>query len=790
MKTCFVKFAVAAIAVAWACCHPNPLWAQITDPSFYAPQLHRPADVGLMKPAAKGKLYVAGSINTYGTTQVKRLVRLTPNGLLDSSFKPEIPDGKIVAFDVLPSGNVVVGILIDHNVFTKGVLYILAVDGRKLKVVENIWGYGINAIKALPDNRFLVAGDDNLVLFTKNFNIDSSFGPFYCDGPIGDIHIQGNQFVVQGAFYNLGKSTGPLTEKFYVARINMDGSVDPTFNDYGEDGGVNILTAQPDGKLIVSNLSGHPGKTVRLNVDQSIDNTFNITSIGSARFAHYSNGSITLNEGSKIVRVDESGTLDPSFTTINVNGTNSRLAVNADASVIVSNQYDLALYGMLKFNANGLPGDPYKAQLLRKGVINSMTMSGNSIIIGGDFVRVNDKITYHVAKLHSIGKVDPTFVVTENIGPVLQVGNHGNGNMLVTTGSKLIQLNRYGKRNAAFSFTAFGQLNDFKKFIIQDDRKVLVGAASNGMIYRLNADGTRDESFDIGTGPINNVDSYYTRDYNFDLDRNTGKIVYFGSFHSFSGTDKSAFVKLNPNGAVDLEFNQGVSKAFLPRLVRVLPGGDAIYDGGQLTFEGVTASARIMKVNAAGDMQAQFAAGLESHVEYGYTIMHPFRNLVLLGENRYYSDYLHQVIDLDGNESAELILPSNVKIVSLKDYFSRDDDNLFLYGNIIKDGVDQTIVKLKFEEPAIVVAAGQAESSDEIHSAISFYPNPVQESINVISADANASVKIYDLKGELKVNVYLKSNEDQINVANLPSGRYVIYIQANGKTLRQHLAKD
>src|SRR4051812_15036453 len=84
------------------------------------------------------------------------------------------------------------------------------------------------------------------------------------------------KIIVVGSFSYIGN-----VEKAGIARLNVDGTLDPTFDPgTGANGAINLVAAQSDGKvLIVGSFTSVNGTTrngvARLNSDGKLDSTFN-----------------------------------------------------------------------------------------------------------------------------------------------------------------------------------------------------------------------------------------------------------------------------------------------------------------------------------------------------------------------------------------------------------------------------------------------------------------------------------------------------------------------------------
>jgi uncharacterized delta-60 repeat protein len=66
-------------------------------------------------------------------------------------------------------------------------------------------------------------------------------------------------------------------------------------------------------------------------------------------------------------------------------------------------------------------------------------------------------------------------------------------------------------------------------------------------MVRLNTDGTRDTSFNIGTGANGSV--------NCTILQTDGKIIVAGSFTSYNGNGARRIMRLNTDGTIDTSFN-------------------------------------------------------------------------------------------------------------------------------------------------------------------------------------------------------------------------------------------
>ena len=154
--------------------------------------------------------------------------------------------------------------------------------------------------------------------------VDSTFTPTLImtagvtaavEQPDGKIIIGGSQFFVTAG-----------VSPFALARLNVDGSLDATFNigvGLNTGGSIAQLVLQPDGRVTVSgtfqtiNNVARPN-LARLNSDGSVDTTFipaaSASSNPNPKLSLQADGKILLLSSTRLLRLNLDGGLDPSFT--------------------------------------------------------------------------------------------------------------------------------------------------------------------------------------------------------------------------------------------------------------------------------------------------------------------------------------------------------------------------------------------------------------------------------------------------------------------------------------------
>jgi len=323
-----------------------------------------------------------------------------------------------------------------------------------------------------------------------------------------------------------------------IVRVNSNANIDYTFNiGTGFDSDVNEIEIQDDGKILVGgNFTSYNGNSVnriiRLNPDGSVDNTFN------------------------------SGT--------GFNGVVWVMKIQSDGKILVGGlftQYDGNYYsGLIRLNSNGTVDNTFNVGTgFDNAVFDIIIQNDVKKYIFGSFNSYNGNTHNHIVRLNDDGSVDNTFTTGTGFNGTTYSGLIDSNDKLLVSGAyyeysgqtarQIIRLNLDGtidnSFNSGIGFTRTSGLT-FTSVILQDsDKYFVVGdfdtynlTSANGLI-RLNSDGSRDNSFNIGTGLL-----FSGTSYNLGLILSNSIHVVVGQFTQYNGYEANDIVYLNPFGTL------------------------------------------------------------------------------------------------------------------------------------------------------------------------------------------------------------------------------------------------
>jgi uncharacterized delta-60 repeat protein len=253
------------------------------------------------------------------------------------------------------------------------------------------------------------------------------------------------------------------------------------------------------------------------------------------------------------------------------------------------------------------------------GFNNSVTslcvQSDGKIIAGGTYTAYNGLVKSRMIRLNADFSNDGTFISTGANSTVNAIAQQADGKIIVggqfsnyngSTRGRINRVNVDGTSDVAFT-PGTGANSTINTIVIQPDGKILIGGAFtsyNGTainrVARLNANGTIDATFTVGTGAANIV-------YSLALQPD-GKIIVGGAFTTFNGVTINRIVRLNADGTADTGFTPGTGASNNVYSIIVQPDNNIIIAGAFTTYNG-TSRARIARLNADGTLESTFNPG-------------------------------------------------------------------------------------------------------------------------------------------------------------------------------------
>ena len=380
-----------------------------------------------------------------------------------------------------------------------------------------------------------ILDDDGPASFDPTFAIP----PGTFDGTVNDVAVQPDGGIVVGGWFQ--QVAGQIRRG--IARLNADGSLDPTFDPgsglaySGSAGWLNLIKLQADAKILIAGIFTQvngiaKNYLARLNADGSLDSGFDDGTgpisgnvVGDIRGLELMpDGSILLGGGfatyngitrNGLARLTPNGSVDPAYHPTGVGAVGS-LDLQADGKVVFAP--DLGNYAY-RINADGsntrTNADGTSSQLFicygNSYIRQVSSQPDGTTLLAGSFSTLNGLPRRCLARLLSDGSVDPSFY------PDLS-----------------LFLNATSTPPYVYKTT------------VQPDGKVLAAlksyvAPSGNYLVRLNTDGTLDTDFEplrfaIPLGDNDTISAIKLQ--------NDNSILVSGQFQTVNGLSRPYLVRL------------------------------------------------------------------------------------------------------------------------------------------------------------------------------------------------------------------------------------------------------
>ncbi|HEY1849097.1 MAG TPA: delta-60 repeat domain-containing protein [Opitutaceae bacterium] len=476
----------------------------------------------------------------------------------------------------------------------------------------------VNSIVVQPDGKILMGGyftvlqpfgesatsTPYLARVNHDGTVDTSFSAATND-VVRTVGLQPNGQILLGGNFSAVTPTGSTTAvtRNYTARLNADGTLDPTFNP-NPNGVVYAMVWQPNGQVIIGGAfttvqpagASAPitrNHIARFNVDGSLDTSFDPNPdktvlalavepngqviIGGGFATLTPNGAASATTRSCLARVNSDGSLDTGFDP-EPNGSVDAILVLPNSQIVIGGEF-------VTVQPNGTTGAvqcDFLARLDSDGsldgtyIINPLqavsavaAQPDGRLIIGGTFSQVypannlSPVPSAYVARINTDGSVDTSFIPSPNQA-VNTIAIEADGNVLLggyftsvqpedtaspTLRNHVARVNTYGVPDSSVAPDSTGSI--FATATLSNGQTLIggtflsVGGTTANFLARLNADGSLDTSFKATVnGPVQAISVLPS-----------GQIVIGGSFSTVDGTGRGNIARLNSDGTLDGIFN-------------------------------------------------------------------------------------------------------------------------------------------------------------------------------------------------------------------------------------------
>ncbi|HEX3123063.1 MAG TPA: delta-60 repeat domain-containing protein, partial [Rhodanobacteraceae bacterium] len=533
-------------------------------------------DVNVIALQSDGSILVGGAFTSMapngGPSVLRRyLARLNADGSLDATFDPD-PNSAVLALALQQDGQIVAG----------------------------------GSFTSLAPNGGATVARSRLARLHSDGTLDATFDPAANSSVFSLAVYADGKIAAGGAFTALTPNGSTAIGRNYIARLNVDGSVDPGFDPHA-DNSVAATALQPDGKLIVGGYFEHLAPNggasiarkhlVRLDADGHVDTGFDPSAndvvyavevqqdgaiLAGGLFTGFAaNGtSIARNH---LARLNPDSTLDGTFNP-HASDAVSALMLQPDGRIVVSGTFTYLD-----------PNDPYIldrehiARVKPDGSVDAFDPHANDtvralglqadgkVVFGGAFITVALSSRNYIARVTADGVLDMGFdpnadsnvdaLVVQADGRIVIGGEFTHlapFGGAVRTHHYIARLDsQYGTVDDSYTLGTDGPVD---VLALQSDGKVLLGGSFGGLspavgypysarnnIARLNVDGTLDDAFNPNAnGSVSAL-----------AVQSDGKILVGGSFSQFAPNNGPSvshigMVRLNSDGSVDPTFTQNV----------------------------------------------------------------------------------------------------------------------------------------------------------------------------------------------------------------------------------------
>jgi uncharacterized delta-60 repeat protein len=340
-----------------------------------------------------------------------------------------------------------------------------------------------------------------LTSFAQPGSLDRTFYPgSVTDGTVYAVVAQTNDSILIGGDFSVADNGVSKN----VARLNADGTFDPTFTSglTVTNGPVRNIVVQTDGKIILSSevpgFSGNVTSIHRLNINGTIDTSFLPTNTfqRTTALVMQPDGKVLVCS-SHVYRLNVDGTIDYTMTNSFYAGARA-LALQDDSRFIVGGtftQFGATKTNLIRLLTNGAVDPTFNCNVSGSWVNTVAARPNAQVVIGGSFTNINGIPWTNLARLNSDGSLDTNFSAVPNASTVA----FDYSGKCYMVGNSISRALADGGLDPEFSPVTLSYA--FGIALQQDGRPIIGGSFSTVQgaikrrLARLNLDGTLDTTF-------------------------------------------------------------------------------------------------------------------------------------------------------------------------------------------------------------------------------------------------------------------------------------------------------
>jgi uncharacterized delta-60 repeat protein len=401
------------------------------------------AGVNLTAIQADSKILLLGGFTQFNGINISYFTRLNNDGSMDFNFNTTSNTGAnswVECIETQSDGKILLGgWFTKYNGTNRNNIARLNTDGT-LDITFNP-GNGTNgfirAIKVQLDGKIILGGNFNtynniprcnLVRVNQNGSLDNTFNPVCATtGQVNSIALQPDGKIIIGGI-GLNYSGTPRN---YLVRLNMDGSLDTSFNisGIGPNDHIEVISTQQDGKIIISGeLTQYNGinrnRIARLNSDGTLDETFNRTSLGIVYAIHIQlDGKILIgtNFTPYLARLNSDGSNDVTFNPgLGANDRIFQISSQPDGKILITGEFTqyngINRNRIARLNTDGTLDENFNPGFGTDSRTWPIKIQPNGrVLIGGNFTFYNGIKLGYIVRIYSSTPSIPINLISSNL---------------------------------------------------------------------------------------------------------------------------------------------------------------------------------------------------------------------------------------------------------------------------------------------------------------------------------------------------------------------------------------